>query len=145
MLFYIFSLDLNNFTLILPNGQQCNEDNEHPLYYQVKATINCDSTVTDDVVIDDVSNFDTCNPTITLRSNALCEGVPASTWIELTQVKPEIWGFILIIVGLFILLFGNKYRVAFGVIMMGTISGIGLVILVSPFVKFPTSCKASNH
>lgn len=131
----------NKFTITMPEGRKCTGKGQNPDYYKVKVTIKCDEELVREAVVDSASDFDTCKPNIVMRSAHVCGGEKFQTWIEASKLSPGIVTFLLIALGLTILLFGNKLRVVFCVVIIWLCSTVALFIFVEPVFDFPNSCK----
>lgn len=131
----------NKFTITMPEGRKCTGKGENPNYYKVKITVKCDEELIREPVIDSASDFDTCKPSIVMRSAHVCAGEKFETWIEGAKLSPGVVTFILIALGLTILLFGNKLRVVFCIVIIWLCTTVAFFIFVEPIFDFPNSCK----
>jgi hypothetical protein len=131
----------NKFTLTMPEGRKCTGRGQNPDYYKVKVVIKCDEELKREPVIDSALDFDTCKPTIVMRSAHVCKNVKFKTWIEESNLSPGLVTFLLISLGLTILLFGNKLRKLYCIVIIALCSTVALFIFVEPVFDFPNYCK----
>ena len=122
--------------IILAHGDQCKKDE----YHQTNLKIYCDETIPDNDFLEyvDLDKFydkkNPCNHTITARS---IYGCPLNDWYLLRRIMKKykyLFGLGFMLIGVFLCMWGNKYKIPTIMVVLGLIFSYIISIIVLNFI-----------
>lgn len=136
--------NVNTLVLDLPEGDDCTGDEKasaYPVKYKTQVVIKCDKSAIKEPVLERASGFNSCNPTVVLRSSAVCRGERYVSWVEALGVNYRILSIIFMVLGITICFFGNKIRTVYFVTLKFSVLALLLVIYFRPILGMSFWCK----
>lgn len=93
------------------------------------------------IQIVDKTGFNSCNPKITVKSNAACSVYNYSNWIDELGVHKAFIITALLMLGIIFLFFGVTFKYVFSIIIMSLFGGLILLAYLNESLQYPAYCK----
>lgn len=95
----------------------------------------------DEVEIDSVTGFDSCNPAISIKSKLACSQFEYTSWVEMIKIDRVYIITFLLFCGLLFLFLGSIFKSFFSILVIALAGGLCLLVYLNKKLNFPVYCK----
>lgn len=122
-----------------PEGEICSKPGEIELKYKVNARLKCSKRK--GYFVEELKDFDTCNPNIVISSHKLCDYQNYISWIDSLQINKSILSFTMISIGIILCFIGAKLKDFSAYIIFFISLNLMCLSLVQYELEFQFICK----